>query len=365
MNNSEKNKPTSGKAKWIIRGILLLVILAIILMILYKGTKQKPEKQVVAEQATPVTVITAKAEDVENLIILPARLVAIQDLMLPMEKAGTVTELYVDRGDIVTNGQALMKIDDRLWVDALKQAEIDIRDAQKDLDRWENLKQSGAVSQSDYEDVKTRMENAEIARNTAQINLERSRVVSPINGFINDRMIDIGEYVNEGAPVFQVLDLDTMKLTLHIPEQNIAMIEPGTKIPFTINALSHSAFTATVSFISAQAKEASNAFYIEALTANPDHRLKAGMIAEAVLTLGVIPNAIVVPLAAVVPDKGDHVVYTIDENNRAQRNVVKIDAIQGSRAVLGAGIAPGDPVVIEGHRSLTDGTLTERTQTTE
>jgi multidrug efflux pump subunit AcrA (membrane-fusion protein) len=87
---------------------------------------------------------------------------------------------------------------------------------------------------------------------------------------------------------------------------------------------------------------------------DPDSRLRAGMIAEVALVRGVAEQAIVLPLAAVVPHKGDYVVFVV-EDGHAVRRLVRIDSFVGHEAVIRSGLSAGERVVIEGQRTLQDG----------
>ena len=106
--------------------------------------------------------------------------------------------------------------------------------------------------------------------------------------------------------------------------------------------------------MSSQAERESNSFLVELAVDNADGALKAGMIAQVALVRRERAGAIVVPLAAIVPRKGEHYVFAV-ENGHAVRKRVQIAALVGSEAVLESGVAAGDQIVVEGHRGLQDG----------
>ena len=123
---------------------------------------------------------------------------------------------------------------------------------------------------------------------------------------------------------------------------------------FTLAALPGREFTGATTFVSSQADRASNAFAAELEADNADGALKAGMIAQVALVRKEREGALVVPLAAVVPRKGEHYVFAAVDG-RAVRKRVRIAALTGHEAVLESGVAPGDRIVVEGHRGLQDG----------
>jgi multidrug efflux pump subunit AcrA (membrane-fusion protein) len=100
----------------------------------------------------------------------------------------------------------------------------------------------------------------------------------------------------------------------------------------------------------------SSAYKAELRMANPDALIRPGMVARVFLASSTMKDVLIIPLACVIPDKGDHVVYVV-ENGRVARRVVQLDAFQGYEAVIRSGLKSGDIVVVDGARGLTDGAM--------
>ena len=337
---------------WLAWGGLLAVGL---LIAAFAATKKPPEKtEVEAEKAVPVRTVVVEPRTVADVLLLPARIEALQEALPGTERAGRVTELLADKGDRVEEGRALLRVDDRLWAAALRRAEIELRDAERDLKRWKELEKTGAVSASEYEGVRRRQESAEIARDEAATMLSQCEVRSPFSGTVVDRMVEVGDYANEGQAVFRVVRLDRVKVAFDVPEQDIAALQAGRKMLFALTALPGREFEGVVRFVSSRAARESNSFAAELEADNADGTLKAGMIAQVSLARREREGAVVVPLAAIVPRKGEHYVFTV-ENDRAVRKRVLIASWSGHEAVLESGLAAGERAVVEGHRGLQDG----------
>ena len=105
--------------------------------------------------------------------------------------------------------------------------------------------------------------------------------------------------------MLRLVRLDRVKVAFDVPEQAIAGLQPGQEKSFTLAALPGREFAGTATFVSSQADRASNSFPAELEADNTDGALKAGMIAEVILARPERAGAIVVPLAAVVPRKGE------------------------------------------------------------
>jgi membrane fusion protein (multidrug efflux system) len=265
-----------------------------------------------------------------------------------------VVELLADKGDTVAAGQVLLRLDRRLPEANVRRARIEVRDAERDLKRWQELAKSGAVSTSESEAVQRRQEAAAIALDEAEVMLSQCEVKAPFAGEIVERSAEEGDYANEGQAVFRVIRRDRVKVAFDVPEQDVASLQTGQEKTFTLAALPGRTFTGAVTFVSSQAARESNSFAAELAAENADGALKAGMIAQVALTRPERAGAIVVPLAAVVPRKGEYYVFAV-ENGRAVRKRVLIAALFGHEAVLEAGLAAGDRIVVEGHRGLQDG----------
>lgn len=352
MKRPEFNR--SGLVLWTIIALLLIfLVLSLVLR------RHETPMTSVEERKSPVQTERVEPMALTPQIDLPARIGADYRAMLPVDKGGRITQILVDRGDEVKAGQRLLTIDARVWDALLERAEIEIREAEKDLRRFEELVNSGAVSTSTYDEVKTRLDQARVQAAEARAYVSQCEVISPVDGFINDRFVEVGEFAPEGAAVLEVVRVDPVKILVDVPEREIGSLAVGDPLHFSLETLGLGIGTGTVSFIAQAASGASHSFTVEARAANPDRRYKPGMIATATLTGGQPSNVIAIPLSAVIPKNGEHFVYIVHED-RAVRRLVKIDRILGERAVLAEGLAAGDELIVDGHRTLIDGESIER-----
>lgn len=331
-------------------------VLAVAALIVFFAAKRQPPEKLAAERekALPVRTILVSPRTVEDVVRLPGRIEPLQEARLGAQRAGQVVERLADKGQAVQEGEILLRLDGRLWDAARRRAEIEARDAARDLKRWKELEKTGAVSASDYEAIQRRQEAAEIALEEAEVMLSQCEVRAPFAGVIVDRLVEVGDYANEGQAVFRVVRLDRVKVAFDVPEQDVGALQPGQAKTFTLAALPDREFTGTITFLSSQAARESNSFPVELEADNADGALKAGMIAEVALARRQHEGAVTVPLAAVVPRKGEHYVFTVTDG-RAVRKRVLLGDLVGSEAVLEGGLAAGERVVVEGHRGLQDG----------
>ena len=337
----------------------MIVALLIFVALSVTLRRDTPELEPPTERANPVHVMIVEAQSVSDLIRLPGRIEADLRARLAVDKGGRITELHADKGERVSRGQLLLRIDDRTWRALLDHAEIELREAEKEFTRWTELAKTGAVSTSEFDAVRTRFDRAQVQVQDARVHVEQCEVRSPADGMINERFVEIGEFAPEGAAVFELVVSDPVKLALHVPERDIAAVQMGDEIAFTVSVLNHMAFTGTVTHIAEAASPANNSYRVEATLPNQDRALRPGMIATAELLRARRDEAVVAPLSAVIPRKGEHFVFIVRED-RAVRRLVKIDRILGADVILASGLEPGEELIIEGHRELIDGAPIER-----
>ena len=346
------------KSKSYILGSFLVwgaLTLVVALIVVFGALKKRPEPVAAEEEkAVAVRTIAIAPRNVQDVLNLPARIEPLQEANLGAERAGRVVEILAEKGQAVAAGQPLLRVDGRLWDAARRRAEIETRDAERDWKRWQELEKTGAVSASEYEAVARRRDAAQIALDEAETMLSQCEVRAPFAGTVVDRLVDVGDYANEGQAVLRLIRLDRVKVVFDVPEQAVAGLAPGQTKAFTLAALPGREFTGTATFVSSQADRASNSFAAELEADNADGALKAGMIAQVAVVRQEREGALVVPLAAVVPRKGEHYVFAAVDG-RAVRKRVRIAALTGHEAVLESGVAPGDRIVVEGHRGLQDG----------
>ena len=347
--NAEKQ---TDRSKKFLRITIAAILLAIVLLAVIKP--KKPVYTKTAEKPAEVVTVTVRPTSFADILYMPARIEPVSQAEVAVEKPGVVTAIEADRGARVTKGQVLLRLDDRQARLAASQAELEYRTAGDEMKRWEALKPAGGVSDSNYESIRTRCEMAGLTWSNALLFLAKCEVRSPIAGTVDDRHIELGENAADGARVVRVVNIDRVKLTADVPERDIPFVKADQDLTFQTDVLPGAVFTGKVSFVSAAADRMSATFRIEMQADNSDGRLRPGMTATVALTRRMREGVVVLPLGAIIPRKGDHVVFVVS-NNAAMRRLVKIDQITGSEAVIGSGLADGEEVAVEGNRTLADG----------
>lgn len=341
---------------------LLLVLLAMVggtIALMLAG--KKPESLPVAPTVlVPVRTEAVQCADVPEIITFAGRIEADPTVTLAFDLGGTVAVMGTDKGMTVNQGQILVTLDDRLQAASLDKARTGLKQADDELKRFAELRKTGAVSESDYDGIKARADMATATLKEANAYYDKCRILSPISGVVEDRMINVGEFTAPGMPVIRVANLARLKIVIDVPERDVFSLKTGQDVPVQVDALPGRQFMGKVTYVAASADSKSNTFRVEITLLNPEGMLRPGVIAKVALTRRILTSAMSVPLASLIPSKGQYIAYVMKDGH-AVRRIVKLVAMVGSRAVIMEGIQAGESVIVEGQRLASDGIAVEET----
>jgi RND family efflux transporter MFP subunit len=262
-----------------------------------------------------------------------------QDVRISALVAGRVTAMKVAEGDPVKAGQVVAEIDPRPLEDQLRQAaaavsqaKAGLENARLNLERTERLFQRGIAAGKEVEDARNQqsaaqatVEGAGAALDTAQRNVARATVTSPIAGQVVKRLVNVGEQVDGSAaqPLVEVANLERVELAASVPADRVASVRVGQKAEISIDG-SGERLAGEVIAVAPSVDPATNAALARVRVANPGHLLKVGMFALANVVVGVRQGALTVPPSAIAKDEaGQPAVYVVAKGV-AQRTAVKL-----------------------------------------
>jgi len=253
---------------------------------------------------------------------------------------------------------------------ALHQVKVKIASLEKDRERLRNLYREKSVPRKSVDDIEAAYEAACKAREAARAALEQARagfnlaklqfeesvLHAPIAGIVSRRYMDEGDMVAPGAPVMDIIAMDTVKITAALPETYIPWVSPGKKVEVRLDAYPDKVFTASVSKVHPEVNPRNRTVTIECTVKNPGHMLKPGMFVRTLrIPLRTRENALIVPHAAVLKRDGRAYVFRVDAHGAARETEVHLGISSAASVEITRGISEGDRVVIEGNVGLSDG----------
>lgn len=310
------------------------------------------------ERTVRVRVLTVEPEPVTDYLDLPGDLLPDRRAVLAAEVPGTVETLRVQDGQRVAAGELLAAIDTRSLRQALAEAEALFDQAADEHRRAEALFEKRSVTRSALVEAKTARDVAEARLASARLQLDKSRVEAPWAGTVAARRVEVGDYAVPGQAMFELVDARRLKVRAPVPAADVPFVEVGEPVEIGISSLPGERFEGRVVRLGAELDPGARTLSLEAELPNPDGRLKPGMLARLRIPRRVLPEALLVPLDAVVDLEAARAVYVVagtGEDLRAERREVTLGPALGERVVVESGLAPGDRVIVEGQSRVAPG----------
>jgi RND family efflux transporter MFP subunit len=333
---------------------------ALVLAVVAGACKRADGAPTAAEAAPAVAVQTATVVEVEAPVTLrlTGNLRGERETDLAANAAGRVVTTSVERGAQVQPGQVLAQLDVRAASLAASEAKAQAESvraqqaqAQTDCARYAKLRDTGAISDAEYERVavqcRTLPLSAEAATARASIaaqNVGDGAIRAPFAGVITERYVDVGEYVRQDSRVVTLVSVDPLRLELAVPEADAARVREGAEVAFRVAAHPGRRFTGRVRFVSGAIRAATRDLPVEALVDNADRALKPGMFADVELAVGTrkLPA---VPKAAVLDDEGTRRAFFVVDGRLQERTLATAEAPGDVWGVL-SGAKAGERVAV-------------------
>ncbi len=354
------------------------------------STQAEDKKQAakVAERP-PVAVEVTKvvASEVTGAIDVTGSLAYKFGADVKSEYTGIVTDVFVTEWVRVKKGDPLAKLDTReaevvlqkarAAVEVAKanilQAEVSQNRADREFERAKKLKETGLITQQNFDDARTETEAAKarveaakaqlrVAEEDAlhaQTRLSKSMIHSPIDGMVSFRNVNVGDFVGEmGAkPMFRIVDTRILELTVTAPSSEMGAIRIGQSLQFSTDAFPGKTFTGKVMFINPVVNEADRSIKVVAEVENREDQLKGGLFVQGRILTGIRSGVLKIPRAGllswdVAGRKGE--VFVVHQDV-VKRKSVQTGIILGDQVEITSGLAAGDRVISRGGFNVKEG----------
>ena len=319
---------------------------------------KKQEVPVTNVPPVKVAVMTVTAEpELADTFELPAVVEPNRVVTASAEVDGRVEWIGPKKGTHVQAGDALIRLNTDLLEAQLQMAQAQAKNNQTEFDRIKGLVDKGAAPSRDMDAAATQSAISKAQLEEARIRLARARITAPMTGVLNDVPIEVGEYVTvmPQTTVAQIVDTSVVKVAVDIPERDIPFLTVGAKTEVVADVKGREIpLMGTTTFISQLADARTRCTRMEITVPNQEGLLRSGQIVYVRLTRQILKNAILIPLAAVIPMEDGKAVYVV-EAAKSQRKEVTLGIIRGDRVLIRSGLAPGDQLIVAGHRFVAPG----------
>ena len=325
------------------------------------------EKEANNTKATLVTVTTIKKQAVEITEEAIGTLEGLIDPTVAAEVAGRVVKVHVSPGEQVKQGQLLASLDAADFTMQRNEAQAEVSRIQALLDnqakivaRNQALVDKKFISQNVVDNDKAQqnvlqqqLEAAKARVGSINHNSSKTRVISPVNGTVETRLVSAGDYLKVGDPIMQIISKQKLRAHLPFPEHIGAKLKPGLKVRLT-TPTSSSKVETVIHELKPLIAEGSRTVDVIADVVNQSD-WQPGATVNGTVVLGEESSALMIPEQSLVLRPAGEVVYVV-RDGMAYQSVVKTGYRKNGLIELLEGLQPDATIVVDGAGFLTDKT---------
>jgi len=365
-------QPIDDKRKRRTRPVLWFIIVGCLLALLVGGLvwfnmfRDKMIAQFFANNKPPpinVTVATAKAEVVPNLLTAVGDLAAVHQVNVTSDVSGRITEIMFEPGTHVKAGMPLVQLYDAPDQGDLANYKAQVTVAQLSLDRAKQLASRQFGPQATVDSAQAAFDQAQAGVAKTEALIAQKLVRAPFDGELGVRHVEVGQFLTAGTQIVTLTDLSELYANFTVTEKDSGNLKVGQTVRVVVDAYPGRTFEGKITTIEPQIATDTRNIHVQATIANPDHILKPGMFATTTVVLPEKPAVVTVPETAVDYTLYGDSVFVINEKKSddgkssltADRIYVQTgDRING-RAVILKGVKDGDRVAAVGQLKLQSG----------
>jgi RND family efflux transporter MFP subunit len=354
----------------------------------------------------PVKVELVRKDSVRRSVDVVGTLAAVDQVTISSEADGKVRRILADLGDRVKAGQVLIELDSEKQQYTYEQqqaalarslaqygatdpkelpeiektpearrANAELVQATQAFDRATELHKRTLISQQALDDARATLQSArsrydaalqsgkdlrasiqasEATMKLADRQLRDTQIRAPFDGYVEKRLVNMGELVKAQMPVMAIVRLDPLKVIAEIPERMTPWIADGRPVELRVDAYQNRTFTGTVTRISPAVNAATRAFPFEARVSNADAALKPGTFARVHLEIGKVDDVLTLPYSAIQYRYGVNRVFVVAGDKLVVRELSLGERL-GDRVEILGGVKQDERIAVTDVDTLTEG----------
>jgi len=367
---------------------------------------EKPKGRARDDAPKAIKVETVRQDSVNRSVEVVGTLAAEDQVTIASQADGAVSRVLADLGDRVKSGQVLIELDrEKLQYNLdnqkaalaralakygateptrlppveqtpdVQKASAELSQAKVAYERAQELTKRELLPKQSLEDADTTLRSKQAAYESALQNarnlqadidasnamvkladrqLRDASIRAPFDGYVQKRLVSLGDFVKSQAPVMAIVRMDTLKAIGEIPERMAPWVQVGQQISLTVDAFPGKSITGTVSRVSPAVNTNTRAFPFEAMVPNADGQLKPGTFARVHLSTSLVEPVLTIPYAAMQYRYGVYRVFAVNGDHLGMRELKTGDRV-GDRMEILDGVKLGEEVALTDVDNLADG----------
>lgn len=366
MQTRVQKKPSTVK-----RMIVMLILVGLLLFLLVGwnvGGRMAMKQAMSKMTQPPQTVSTGRVEYQmwQPLQSTVGTLRAVRGAELAFEVGGLVSKVNLHSGDEVKEGDLLVQLRDADDLAHLRQLEAAAALAEVTHGRAQRQLEVKAVSKADYDVAAADLKAKQAAVQQQQAVIAKKQLRAPFAGRAGIVTLSPGAYVNPGAALVTLQQLDPLYIDFFVPQRNLGELAVGQKVRLKLDAYPGQEFAGELTAINPKVDGATRNVQVEARVANPERRLSPGMFANVDVEVGAAARRLTLPQSAVTFNPYGETVFVVKPSGKndqgvelpptAQQVFVTTGGTRGDQIAIDSGLDEGAEVVTSGQLKLKNGT---------
>ena len=267
-----------------------------------------------------------------------------------------IARIFVTTGQRVRAGDSLVEFERAPFDAAARSAEAGLANAQRGYDRAVRLVQAGILAQKDSEQAAADLAAAQLAAVTAQRAQQLATLRAPLAGVVTKLSAVLGSPVDPSVPLVEVADPTALDAVFNVSPAEAATLKSGDTVTVSASGAGGEALgSGVVTAVGAAVDSATRAIPVWARMAHPARPLRIGESIFGRIVTALRPNAVVVPVDALVPQSEGYIVFVVDSTSTAHARPVTIGGRTEALVEIVSGLAAGETIVTHGAYGTADG----------
>ena len=307
--------------------------------------------------ASPVEVVVIRPQLLKNKITATGTLLANEEVQLRPEIPGLVTGVFFKEGQRAAKAALMLKINDRDLQAQLKRNSLEEKLSTDDEQRKRRLFAINGISQEEYDKSLNALRIIQAEREVLESQVAKTEIHAPFDGVVGLRYVSEGSYVTPDMLVATMQDLDPIKAEFSVPEKYARQLKDGTEVRVRAGE-SEDERKGIIYAIESKIDPGTRTIKARARIPNPDGALIPGAFARLEIMLEEIPDAILVPAGAIIPELAGQRVY-VCKDGKAKSVPVQTGLRTEKDIQITFGLSANDTLIVTGLLQLTDGKRVE------
>ncbi len=312
----------AGRSKWIAIALALLLIGWMGSGFVLPSQEPQDTAAQTASRLVTVAVMPSTADDVTLVLTAEGQSIPDRATGIRAEAGGQITDVLVARGDFVTAGQEIGRIDAETTRAQFLQAQTSLDQATRDFDNAVALQVRGIATEDRVTQARAAKAAAEAAVVAAQEQLDNTIIRAPFAGRLNDLTLDVGEFVSNNDVVAEVVDNDPLTVVIQVPQVALSRIEKGQMAE--VQFITGETRMGNVGFIGSNADQQTRTFRVEVQVENPDSVMPAGLSARVSIPTGQARGHFVSPAILSLGINGELGIKMVEEDDKVAFRPIEI-----------------------------------------